>query len=172
VKRLIETDSDVYLFVNSFIIGSYKPTFLFSKEQEDLAEILKDIEKSQKLFELTKLDYSKIFKPEKLTRFHFKLISGIEIYLGNKQVTILELAKKNERLFELISLINERRIIVKEKMHENVVAGGIKKLDEVIAHLESIEKRISELINEIKQNKEIFNFISEEDFDRFIKNLQ
>jgi hypothetical protein len=57
-------------------------------------------------------------------------------------------------------------------MHENVVAGGIKKLDEILSHLEFIERRISELTNEIKQDKEIFNFISEEDFDRFIKNLQ
>jgi len=172
VKRLIETDIDIYLLVNSFITGSYKSTFLFSKEKEDLTEILKDIEKSQKLFELTKLDYSKIFKVEKLTKFHFKLISGIEIYLGNKQITILELSKKNNKLFELISLLNERRIIIKEKMHENVATGGIKKLDEILSHLESIEKRISELTDEIKQNKEIFSFISEDDFDRFIKNLQ
>jgi uncharacterized protein YjcR len=57
-------------------------------------------------------------------------------------------------------------------MHENVAAGGIKKLDEILSYLESIEKRISELTDEIKQDKEIFNFISEEDFDRFIKNLQ
>ncbi len=57
-------------------------------------------------------------------------------------------------------------------MHENVVTGGIKKLDEILSHLESIEKRISELIDEIKRNKEIFNFISEEDFDRFIKSLR
>jgi len=57
-------------------------------------------------------------------------------------------------------------------MHENVVVGGIKKLDEILYHLESIEKRIAELTNEIKQSREIFNFISEEDFDRFIKHLQ
>jgi uncharacterized protein YjcR len=82
------------------------------------------------------------------------------------------LAKKNKKLFELISLLNERRVIIKEKMHENVATGGIKKLDEILSHLESIERRISDLTEEIKQNKEIFNFISEEDFDRFIKNLQ
>ncbi len=93
------------------------------------------------------------------------------MYLGNKQITILELAKKNKKLFELISLLNERQVIIKEKMHENVATGGIKKLDEILAHLEFIEKRISELIDEIKKNKEIFNFISEEDFDRFVKNL-
>jgi Mg2+ and Co2+ transporter CorA len=100
------------------------------------------------------------------------LISGIEIYIGNKQIAILELAKKNKKLLELISLLNERQIIIKEKMHENVAAGGIKKLDEILSYLESIEKRISELIEEVKQQKEIFNFISEEDFDRFIKTLQ
>ncbi len=94
------------------------------------------------------------------------------MYIGNKQVTILELAKKNKELFELISLLNERRVIIKEKMHENVATGGIKKLDEILSHLESIEKRISELIDEVKKDKEIFNFISEEDFDSFIKNLQ
>jgi division protein CdvB (Snf7/Vps24/ESCRT-III family) len=158
--------------VNSFVTGSYKPTFLFSKEREDITGILKDIEKSQKLFELTKVDYFKVFKTEKLTKFHFKLISGIEIYLGNKQITILELAKKNKKLFELISLLNERRIIIKEKMHESVATGGIKKLDEILSHLESIERRIAELTDEIKKDKEIFTFISEEDFDRFVKNLQ
>ncbi len=57
-------------------------------------------------------------------------------------------------------------------MHENVASGGIKKLDEILSHLESIERRISELTDEIKQRKEIFNFISEEDFDKFIRGLQ
>ncbi len=94
------------------------------------------------------------------------------MYLGNKQITILELSKKNEKLSELISILNERRIIIKEKMHEKVATEGIKKLDEILARLESLEKRIAELTDEIKQDKEIFNFISEEDFDRFIKNLQ
>jgi hypothetical protein len=57
-------------------------------------------------------------------------------------------------------------------MHESVATGGIKKLDEILSHLESIERRIAELTDEIKKDKEIFTFISEEDFDRFVKNLQ
>ena len=155
-------------------MGGYRTVELFSRGEiqgKKILESIQEMDKSQQIFQLLTVDYSKFFNFRTLTKAQINAILGIEIYLGNKSVLLYALSQKNKKFKKLISYKAELQSIIGDKMHFDVAEKGIKALDELTKRIEFLEKEIAKLYKEIEEDKSIQEYIDKTAIKEWLENL-
>lgn len=144
-------DSQIFLLLNSFL---FKSPNIFSPYTDnaniDVEKLFSSVSVSQNIFMYSHVDYSNLFSLKEIKRSQLSIIEGIEIFLGNKKIIIMSIAKTNKNFVEVMKLIGERKILIDKlkNSHELIATKGLSALDELDEKVRNLTKKINELKEE------------------------